>query len=115
MKTKKMKRSNRLLMMQMMKAGKVKMKSRKEWKWMNRIITSVLMVMLVGVAAIVLSNKLAGGEQEVICQQMKTALSGSTEKGIQTRSIIAVKPVSDEKKLKKNDVITFKEDALTLI
>jgi len=102
-------------MMQMMKAGKVKMKSRKVWKWMNRIITSVLMVLLVGVAAIVLSTKLASGEPEVFGHQMKTVLSGSMEPGIQTGSIIAVKPVSDGNNLKKNDVITFKEDAETLI
>jgi len=91
------------------------MKSRKIWKWMNRIITSVLMVLLVGVAVIVLSTKLSGSEPQVFGHQMKTVLSGSMEPGIQTGSIIAVKPLNDENNLKKNDVITFKEDANTLI
>src|SRR5690625_1226001 len=100
-KKRKLKQSNGLLMMQMMKAGKVKMKSRKVWKWMNRIITSVLMVLLVGVAAIVLSTKLASGDPKVFGHQMKTVLSGSMEPGIQTGSIIAVKPVGDGNNLKK--------------
>src|SRR5690625_1700966 len=99
----------------MKRARKVKMKSRKIWKWMNRIITSVLMVLLVGVAVIVLSTKLSGSEPQVFGHQMKTVLSGSMEPGIQTGSIIAVKPLNDENNLKKNDVITFKEDANTLI
>src|SRR5690625_7060455 len=73
------------------------------------------MVLLVGVAVIVLSTKLSGGEPQVFGHQMKTVLSGSMEPGIQTGSIIAVKPVSDGNNLNKNDVITFKEDADTLI
>lgn len=91
------------------------MKTRKIYRWMNRIITSVLMVLLTGTAIIVLSTKLAGGEPEIFGHQIKTVLSGSMEPSIQTGSIIAVKPVTDGNHLKNDDVIIFKEKADRLI
>lgn len=84
-------------------------------KWINRGVTGLLIIVLLSVASIVLTTKLAGGEPEVFGHQIKTVLSGSMEPGIQTGSIIAVKQVSDGNNLKKNDVITFKEDANTLV
>lgn len=91
------------------------MKKSKLMKWINRGVTGLLMVVLVSVAFIVLTTKISGGEPEVFGHQIKTVLSGSMEPGIQTGSIIAVKPLTDGANLKKGDVITFKEDASTLI
>lgn len=78
-------------------------------KWISRIITVVLITLLVGVALMVLSTKLIGGEPEVFGYQLKTVLSGSMEPGIQTGSIIAVKSVTDGADFKEGDVITFME------
>ncbi|WP_067727081.1 signal peptidase I SipW [Oceanobacillus damuensis] len=93
------------------------MKIRKALKWANRIVTSVLMILLIGVAAIVLSNKLSGGDPEVLGYQLKTVLSGSMEPGIQTGSIIAVKSLTEEEKASfaNGDVITFMEEDNKLI
>lgn len=81
-------------------------------KWINRIVTSILVLLLVSVAGIVLSTKLTNGEPEVFGYQLKTVLSGSMEPIIQTGSIIAVKSVNDVERenLQKGDVITFIEE-----
>lgn len=91
------------------------MKKRKVMKWISGIVTSVLMIVLVGVALLVLSTKLTGGDPEVLGYQLKTVLSGSMEPDIQTGSIIAVKSVTDGSKFKKGDVITFMEEENKLI
>jgi signal peptidase len=91
------------------------MKKRKVMRWVNGIVTSILMVLLIGVALLVLSTKLAGGEPEVFGYQLKTVLSGSMEPGIQTGSIIAVQKVTDGSNFKKGDVITFMEEENKLI
>lgn len=57
---------------------------------------------------LVISSKLAGGTPKVFGHEIMTVLSGSMEPGIQTGSIIGVKPVDDPAKFKKGDVITFK-------
>ncbi len=81
-------------------------------KWVNRIVTSILILLLVSVAGIVLSAKLTNGEPEVFGYQLKTVLSGSMEPNIQTGSIIAVKSVNDDERenLQKGEVITFIEE-----
>ncbi|MYL61568.1 S26 family signal peptidase, partial [Virgibacillus halodenitrificans] len=66
------------------------MKRRVVMKWVNRLVSTILMVLLITVAGIVLSTKLSGGEPQVFGYQLKTVLSGSMEPGIQTGSIIAV-------------------------
>jgi signal peptidase I len=87
------------------------------YKWANRVVTSILMILLVSVAGMVLSTKLTGGEPEVFGYQLKTVLSGSMEPGIQTGSIIAVKSIGEEEKatLQKGDVITFAEEENRLV
>ncbi len=78
-------------------------------KWFNRIITSVLFVLLIGVALMVLITKISGGEPNMFGYQLKTVLSGSMEPDIKTGSIIAVKPGGDMTRFEKGDVITFQE------
>ncbi|MFC4023871.1 signal peptidase I SipW [Oceanobacillus longus] len=93
------------------------MKIRKVSKWANQIVTSILMILLIGVATIVLSTKFTGGDPEVLGYQLKTVLSGSMEPGIQTGSIIAVQSLTEEEKgsFGKGDVITFMEEDNKLI
>lgn len=91
------------------------MKKRKVMKWLNNIVTSLLFVLLIGVAFMVMISKFSGGEPEVFGYQLKTVLSGSMEPGIKTGSIIAVKPGGDMTRFKKNDVITFQDDEQKLI
>lgn len=93
------------------------MKARKVLKWANRIVTNVLVILLIGVAALVLSTKLTGGEPEVFGFQLKTVLSGSMEPDIQTGSIIAVRSITEEEKSSfvKGDVITFMEEDNKLV
>ncbi|SDM38004.1 Signal peptidase I Serine peptidase. MEROPS family S26B [Psychrobacillus sp. OK028] len=91
-------------------------KSKKEniKKWVNNIVTGILMILLISVATIVVISKASGGEPEFFGYQLKTVLSGSMEPGIQTGSIIAVKKAEVKTGFKKDDVITFlaEEDIL---
>ncbi|GAB3056824.1 signal peptidase I SipW [Virgibacillus ainsalahensis] len=93
------------------------MKKRKALKWMNRIVSSVLLVLLVSVAALVVSTKISGGEPELFGYQLKTVLSGSMEPGIQTGSIIAVQSVDGDERagFQAGDVITFMEEEDKLV
>ncbi|MUV38595.1 Signal peptidase I [Lentibacillus sp. JNUCC-1] len=91
------------------------MKKRKVMKWVNNIVTTVLFVLLISVATMVMVTKISGGEPEMFGYQLKTVLSGSMEPGIQTGSIIAVKPGGDMTRFKANDVITFQEEDGKLI
>lgn len=94
-----------------------KMTNSKTFKWINRIVTSVLMVLLLSVATMVIITKISGGEPKIFGYQLKTVLSGSMEPDIKTGSVIVVKPVSGEEKegFKKGDVITFMEEEDKLI
>ncbi|MHA6252385.1 signal peptidase I SipW [Oceanobacillus sp. CAU 1775] len=87
------------------------MKLKKVFKWVNHLVSTLLIIVLVGVAGIVLMTKFSGGEPEVFGYQIKTVLSGSMEPEIQTGSIIAVRPLESEEKqnLQVDDVITFME------
>ncbi|MBY7144126.1 signal peptidase I [Virgibacillus sp. NKC19-3] len=92
------------------------MKKHNVWKWINRIVSTVLMVLLISVAAIVVFTKLSEEDPEVFGHQLKAVLSGSMEPGIQTGSMIAVRSVDDERTdFKSGDVITFIEEDNTLI
>ncbi|WP_226671172.1 signal peptidase I SipW [Metabacillus litoralis] len=90
----------------------MKLKKRSLLKFLNTMVTSILVVLLVSVAGIVISTKLTNGQPELFGYQLKTVLSGSMEPGIATGSVIAVKTVDEEERvsLKQGDVITFKED-----
>lgn len=87
------------------------MKMKTVFKWVNRVVSTILIILLVGVAGLVITTKLAGGEPEVFGYQIKTVLSGSMEPSIQTGSIIAVKSLENKEKqnLDVDDVVTFME------
>ncbi len=84
-------------------------------KWVSRITTYVLFAALIVMAVVVVSSKASGGEPEIAGYQLKTVLSGSMEPGIQTGSLIAVKPDGDMKRFKDGDVITFMDKEEKLI
>ncbi|MEI3598514.1 MULTISPECIES: signal peptidase I SipW [unclassified Oceanobacillus] len=86
------------------------------FKWMYRIFSGVLIVLLIGVGFIVLSTKLSSGDPEVFGYQLKTVLSGSMEPEIKTGSIIAVRSVEDENHdFAIGDIITFMENNNMLV
>jgi signal peptidase I len=84
-------------------------------KFISSSITVVLYLVLFTMIIVVVSSKAAGGEPEIFGKQIKTVLSGSMEPGIQTGSIIAVKPGGDMTRFKKGDVITFKQEENMLV
>ncbi|NAP01255.1 signal peptidase I [Halomonas sp. MG34] len=84
-------------------------------KWVSHITTYVLFAALIVMAVVVVSSKASGGEPEIAGYQLKTVLSGSMEPGIQTGSLIAVKPDGDMKRFKDGDVITFMDEEEKLI
>lgn len=84
-------------------------------KWVSHITTYVLFAALIVMAVVVVSSKASGGEPEIAGYQLKTVLSGSMEPGIQTGSLIAVKPDGDMKRFKDGDVITFMDKEEKLI
>lgn len=92
-----------------MRSIRNKSKNSKIMKWVNNIITGILMTLLISLAFIVVISKASGGEPQFFGYQLKTVLSGSMEPGIQTGSIIAVKIAEDKTNYKKGDVITFQE------
>lgn len=84
-------------------------------KWISNIITSILFLTLIFTAFVVITSKASGGEPNLMGYQLKTVLSGSMEPGIQTGSIIAIKPGGEMTRFQKGDVITFKESEAKLI
>jgi signal peptidase I len=84
-------------------------------KWISNIITSILFLTLIFTAFVVITSKASGGEPNLMGYQLKTVLSGSMEPGIQTGSIIAIKPGGEMTRFQKGDVITFKESEEKLI
>lgn len=91
-----------------------KSKNQKIKKWVNNIVSGILMFLLIVVATTVVISKASGGEPQIFGYQLKTVLSGSMEPDIQTGSIIAVKVAEDKNNFQKGDVITFlaEEDML---
>lgn len=90
------------------------MQKKKILKWINNLITGILMILLISVASIVVITKASGGEPQLFGYQLKTVLSGSMEPGIQTGSIIAVKSAVDKINFKEGDVITFQEEEILI-
>ena len=84
-------------------------------KWVNNIVSGILMVLLISVASVMVISKVSGGEPQLFGYQLKTVLSGSMEPGIQTGSIIAVKLAEDKTSFKEGDVITFFQEENLLI
>ncbi|WP_238650732.1 signal peptidase I SipW [Paenibacillus piscarius] len=66
----------------------------------------IMLIFLVLITAVIIS-KASGGEPSFFGYQIKTVLSGSMEPGIQTGSIVAIKPGGDMTRFQKGDVITF--------
>ena len=95
--------------------AKKKAKKEKIMKWVNNIVTGILMTLLISVASVVIISKASGGEPQFLGYQLKTVLSGSMEPGIQTGSIIAVKLAEDKTGYKIGDVITFQAEEDILI
>ncbi|MGD6959036.1 signal peptidase I SipW [Rossellomorea aquimaris] len=91
------------------------MNAKKIKKFISSSITVVLYLVLFTMIIVVVSSKAAGGEPEIFGKQIKTVLSGSMEPGIQTGSIIAVKPGGDMTRFKNGDVITFKQEENMLV
>ncbi|WP_404454371.1 signal peptidase I SipW [Oceanobacillus kapialis] len=84
-------------------------------KWVSRLTTYLLFAVLIVMAVVVVSSKASGGEPEIAGYQLKTVLSGSMEPGIQTGSLIAVKPGGDMTRFTDGDVITFMDQEEKLI
>jgi signal peptidase I len=91
------------------------MNMKKVKKWTSNIITGILFAVLIFMVVVVVSSKASGGEPEAFGYQLKTVLSGSMEPGIQTGSIIAVKPGGDMTRFEKGDVITFHQEENMLV
>ncbi|MGN7408086.1 signal peptidase I SipW [Sporosarcina sp. SAFN-010] len=91
------------------------MKKLKVMKWINSLITGILIILLISIASLVGVTKISGGEPQLLGNQIKTVLSGSMEPGIKTGSIITVKQATDKTKYKEGDVITFQEENGILI
>ena len=89
-------------------------KTKKIMKWVNNLVTGILMVLLIGVASLVVITKASGGEPQFFGYQLKTVLSGSMEPGIQTGSIIAVKLAEEKTGYAEGDVITFMEEDMLI-
>ena len=79
-------------------------------KVLNYLITTVLAVLLLFMVFMVITSKASPDGPSMFGYQLKTVLSGSMEPGIKTGSIIAVEPIENTEKLKKGDVITYKEE-----
>jgi len=89
-------------------------KKEKTMKWINNIVSGILMILLISVATVVVISKASGGEPQLFGYQIKTVLSGSMEPDIQTGSIIGVKLAEDKNDFKKGDVITFQEEDILI-
>ena len=86
-------------------------------RWLNRVVTGILVIVLVSLVGVVISTKMTEGEPEIFGYQLKTVLSGSMEPDIQTGSLIAIE--SSEGEARSNfttgDVITFQDEENNLI
>lgn len=89
-------------------------KKEKTMKWINNIVSGILMILLISVATVVVISKASGGEPQLFGYQIKTVLSGSMEPDIQTGSIIGVKLAEEKNNFKKGDVITFQEEEILI-
>lgn len=77
-------------------------------KWINRLITVLITLLLIFLAYTVIISKIAGEEHNIFGYQLKSVLSGSMEPTFMTGSIIAIKPGGDMTRFRPGDVITFK-------
>ncbi|KEF37747.1 Signal peptidase I [Schinkia azotoformans MEV2011] len=88
---------------------------KKVWKVISGLTTTTLFLLLIVMVIAVISSKASGGGPNLFGYQLKPVFSGSMEPTFMTGSIIAVKPVEDPTRLKKDDVITFMESQDKLV
>jgi len=84
-------------------------------KMINNTLSSIMLVIFILLVVAVVLSKASGGEPAFFGYQIKSVLSGSMEPGIQTGSIVALKPGGDMNRFKKGDVITFRNEENLLI
>jgi signal peptidase len=84
-------------------------------KMINNTLSSIMLVIFILLVVAVVLSKASGGEPAFFGYQIKSVLSGSMEPGIQTGSIVALKPGGDMNRFKKGDVITFRNEDNLLI
>lgn len=84
-------------------------------KIINNTLSSLMLVIFILLVATVVLSKASGGEPAFFGYEIKTVLSGSMEPGIQTGSIVALKPGGDMNRFKPGDVITFRNEDNLLI
>lgn len=84
-------------------------------KMINNTLSSIMLVIFILLVIAVVLSKASGGEPAFFGYQIKSVLSGSMEPGIQTGSIVALKPGGDMNRFKKGDVITFRNEDNLLI
>ncbi|CAH1055386.1 signal peptidase I SipW [Paenibacillus pseudetheri] len=84
-------------------------------KMINNTLSSIMLVIFILLVVAVVLSKASGGEPAFFGYQIKSVLSGSMEPGIQTGSIVALKPGGDMNRFEKGDVITFRNEENLLI
>lgn len=84
-------------------------------KMINNTLSSIMLVIFILLVVAVVLSKASGGEPAFFGYQIKSVLSGSMEPGIQTGSIVALKPGGDMNRFTKGDVITFRNEENLLI
>ncbi|WP_028986496.1 signal peptidase I SipW [Thermicanus aegyptius] len=79
-------------------------------KWLGRAVTALMILLIVVMAFFIITSRLNGGKTAFFGYELMTVLSGSMEPGIQTGSLIAVKPLTtngEKAALKVGDVVTY--------
>ncbi|WP_245680498.1 signal peptidase I SipW [Bacillus marinisedimentorum] len=84
-------------------------------KILGNLLYAVVFITLLISTTIVISARASGGEPELNGYQLKTVLSGSMDPTFKTGSLILTKIIDDPKTIKKNDIITFKQDENTVV
>ncbi|WP_308639959.1 signal peptidase I SipW [Paenibacillus silvisoli] len=88
-------------------------------KWLGKIVTYGLILLFLFTLFSIVSTRMSGGSPKIFGYEIMSVLSGSMEPGIQTGSIIAVKPVEPDRQAayRAGDVITYRslDDANKLI
>ncbi|ANE46890.1 hypothetical protein SY83_12060 [Paenibacillus swuensis] len=82
------------------------------WRRIAKVFSNLITILLVLLFTVVIvfsvSSRISGGAPQLLGYEIMTVLSGSMEPGIQTGSVIALKPVENAEGFKSGDVITFR-------
>ncbi|WP_284139246.1 signal peptidase I SipW [Virgibacillus sp. LDC-1] len=90
-------------------------RKKKAWTMVSNTMSTLLIVVLLGMTILVLSARASGGEPELFGYQVKTVLSGSMEPAFDTGSVIIVKQMENPNAISKGDVITYKQSNSQLV